>query len=220
MAQAQLIAEMAQSGTKKGIGIWQMLQAKKMKDEMGEQPLYQTPDSLTQGYDTAEAELKKGFGGALSSAQNRAVEGLPYAIRKNFQERMGQQTASALEFSGKRARGLAGLRDILSANQQGSNTLLDAEAAAKLSAQKDVEGLTVDQGIAMSGLAQDKGTALGPEQEKAYFLNQYNPFMQNKGEMQAMQGASMQNFTGGSSQGADAMANYGISQEEKQAASA
>ena len=218
MAQMELIAKMGQSAKGKGVALWQMSQARKMKEALGEQPLYQTPAALTEGYDAAEGAIKEGYGGALSSAQQRSIEGLPYAIRKNFEERMGQQQAAGLEFAGKRARGLAGIRDIAMAGQQGSNDLLSAEAAAKLAAQQDVEGIQMGQADSLSSLNQAKGTAIGAEQEKSFFLNEYNPFMQAKGELAAMQGAALQNLSGKS--GAEAMANYGVSQQENQAASA
>ena len=111
-----------------------------------------------------------------------ALEGLPTEQKQQFVENVQRTMQSGLRGLSERGTGLAGIEGLAQQQIDAFRTLLGQDVAARQANQAQ--------------LAQARGTMAGFK-EKAFDINQMQPYIQDYLQAQAMMGAGSQNIMGG-----------------------
>lgn len=118
----------------------------------------------------------------LSDAQRMAIQGMPEQQRQNYINDLQRNAQQSLNQMGSRQAGLAGL-GVLNQNQN--------DAYAKLL------GMDAQQRMANMQQLQQVRSQTADYRDKAFDLNQMQPYANRYAEAQAMQNAGNQNMMGG-----------------------
>lgn len=137
-------------------------------------PQYEIPDEVKQ---------------KLSAAHLMALEGLPAAQKQEFVQNIQRGMNFGLRNLSDRKAGIAGLSSLVQSGDDAYNKMLVEDATQKLENQKYL------------GTVQSE---MGGFRDKAYQLNELEPYMQKSQSAAAMKGAGMQNIYGALQSGINA----------------
>lgn len=118
----------------------------------------------------------------LTQAEAAALEGLPAEQKKQYVENIQRGSQQAMGSLGERGLGVAGVSGIFQQQTDAYRQLLAADVGARKEAQA---------GLSQARLTQASFT------ERAFDINQMQPYTQSYLEAQALQGAGLQNIGGG-----------------------
>lgn len=137
-------------------------------------PIYQVPSEVKQN---------------LTDAQLRALEGLPEEQKKAYVSQIQQAAGAQINRAKDLKSGLVGMAGVYQSQQNAYQNLLGQDAAAKQANQNQ--------------LMQVRGQ-MAQYKDKAFQVNQMEPYKQQFNQAQAMQGAGLQNMMGAAQAGASA----------------
>jgi len=141
-------------------------------------PEYQIPEEISQ---------------SLSDAEIAALEGLPQAQKDAFLQNVQRSTATSLNALGDRQAGLAGISSVQQNEQDAMTKLLSMDAQARQSN--------------MNNLYDQRNTMAGYK-DKAFQINEMQPFEAQAQAAEAMKGAGIQNVAGGLTGAANSYNQY------------
>ena len=134
--------------------------------ENAKRPEYQTPDEVKQN---------------LTDAQLSEIEGLPAAQRNKYIQDIQRNQAAVLKSSGDRMGGISGLGGIADASNQAMGNIFMQDVMARQQAK--------------NRLSQAR-TEMAGYRDKAYKLNELDPYLSKVQQGQANLGAGLQNLMG------------------------
>lgn len=132
-----------------------------------QRPTYEIPQEISQN---------------LSQAQQMALEGLPAEQKEQYINNIQRSQNFGLNQLNSRKAGLSGLGSVVQAGDDSYNNLLSEDSAARMNNQR--------------GLMNARSTMAGYK-DKAFQLNQLDPYNTKAAAARAMQGAGLQNIYGG-----------------------
>lgn len=149
--------------------IFGAVQASKGKNTLdnAERPEYKIPDEV----------LKN-----LSVAERMALQGLPDAQKKAYVDQINQGMATSLRGLSSRKAGISGVSKLSQSQNQAYQNLLSMDAQARQENER---------------LAMSARSDLAGYKDKAFQVNQMEPYEQKVAEGQALYGAGLQNIFAG-----------------------
>ena len=140
-----------------------------------------------------EYQIPEEIGRNLSDAEIAALEGLPQAQKDAFLQNVQRSTATSLNSLGDRKSGLAGVSSVQQNEQDAMTQLLSMDAQARQSN--------------MNNLYNQRNT-MGGYKDKAFQINEMQPFEAQAQAAEAMKGAGIQNVAGGLTGAANSYNQY------------